>query len=154
MNLELQGKVALVLGAGGGLGRAIAIALAAEGATLALADIHDESLAQTEQEVKKRGAGALPLVWDLADLGKVDANVASIEQRFGAVDVLINITGGPPPTPAAGQDPQLWEKSFAAMILPVIAITDRVLPEMSRHSPASRRQPRRRLSRRKRAVRR
>ena len=46
------------------------------------------------------------------------------------MDILVNITGGPPPTPAAGQDPALWSKQFEAMVLSVIAITDRVLPKM------------------------
>jgi len=46
------------------------------------------------------------------------------------VDILINNTGGPPPTSAAGQDPALWAKQFQAMVLSVIAITDRVLPGM------------------------
>jgi 3-oxoacyl-[acyl-carrier protein] reductase len=43
---------------------------------------------------------------------------------------MVNITGGPPPSPAAGQDPALWTKHFQAMVLSVIAITDRVLPGM------------------------
>jgi 3-oxoacyl-[acyl-carrier protein] reductase len=46
------------------------------------------------------------------------------------VDILINNTGGPPPSTAAGQDPALWAKQFQAMVLSVIAITDRVLPGM------------------------
>src|SRR6185437_9996983 len=50
--------------------------------------------------------------------------------ELGAVDILVNITGGPPPTPANGQDPALWSKHFQAMVLSVIAITDRVLPGM------------------------
>jgi 3-oxoacyl-[acyl-carrier protein] reductase len=53
-----------------------------------------------------------------------------IEGQFGAVDVLINNTGGPPPTPATVQDPTLWSKSFHSMVLSVIAITDRVLAGM------------------------
>jgi len=44
------------------------------------------------------------------------------------VDILVNITGGPPPTPAVGQDLVLWRENFEAMILSVIAMTDRVLP--------------------------
>ena len=46
------------------------------------------------------------------------------------MDILINNTGGPPPSTAAGQDPALWAKQFQAMVLSVIAITDRVLPGM------------------------
>jgi 3-oxoacyl-[acyl-carrier protein] reductase len=60
----------------------------------------------------------------------IDANIAKIERTLGPVDVLVNNTGGPPPTPASGQDPALWLKHFESMVLSVIAITDRVLPGM------------------------
>jgi 3-oxoacyl-[acyl-carrier protein] reductase len=66
----------------------------------------------------------------LADLSVIDANIARIESELGPVDILINNTGGPPPTTAAGQDPALWAKQFQAMVVSVIAITDRVLPGM------------------------
>jgi 3-oxoacyl-[acyl-carrier protein] reductase len=66
----------------------------------------------------------------LADLSVIDANIARIESELGPVDILINNTGGPPPSTAAGQDPALWAKQFQAMVLSVIAITDRVLPGM------------------------
>jgi hypothetical protein len=56
--------------------------------------------------------------------------VAEVEKRLGPVDVLVNNTGGPPPTPAFGQDSALWSKYFQSMVLSVIAITDRVLPGM------------------------
>ncbi len=130
MDLGLQGKVALVLGAGGGLGGAIAASLAAEGAKLALADVSAEGLARTEAVVKAKGGQALSLVWDLADLAAIETNVARIEAELGPVAVLVNNTGGPPPTPASGQDPALWAKHFNAMVLSVIALTDRVLPGM------------------------
>jgi 3-oxoacyl-[acyl-carrier protein] reductase len=130
MNLGLQGKTALVLGGGGGLGRAIAKSLAAEGAKVAVADIDLEAANRSVQELKSAGASALALTWDLADLAVIEKNVGAIESGLGPVDVLVNITGGPPPTPAAGQDPALWNKHFQAMVLPVIAIADRVLPGM------------------------
>jgi 3-oxoacyl-[acyl-carrier protein] reductase len=82
------------------------------------------------QELEGAAAEALELVWDLADLAAIETNVSTIEHRFGSVDVLVNITGGPPPTPAAGQDPSLWSKFFQTMVLPIIATTDRVLPGM------------------------
>lgn len=49
---------------------------------------------------------------------------------LGPIDILINNTGGTPLTPAAGQDPALWQKSFNDMVLSLIAITDRALPGM------------------------
>lgn len=130
MDLGLKDKVALVLGAGGGLGGAIARSLAAEGAKLALADVSAEGLARIAAEVKGLGAEAITLEWDLADLAAIETNVARIEAELGPVQVLVNNTGGPPPTPAAGQDPTLWAKHFNAMVLSVIALTDRVLPGM------------------------
>lgn len=130
MDLGLKGKTALVLGAGGGLGGAIAKALAAEGAKLALADISAEGLARSADAVKAAGAEAMTLEWDLSDIAAIDGHVKRIEETLGPVLVLVNNTGGPPPTPASGQDPALWAKHFNAMVLSVIALTDRVLPGM------------------------
>lgn len=130
MDLGIQNRTGLVLGAGGGLGRAIACALAAEGVKVALGDIDASALQATVAAVEAAGGQAHAITWDLADLSVIDANVSQIEQVLGPVDILVNNTGGPPPTPASGQDPALWIKSFNAMVLPPIAITDRVLPGM------------------------
>lgn len=130
MDLELKGKTALVFGASGGLGGAIARALAAEGANLVLAGRNGEALTGIATELQKAGVEALPLVWDLSDLTLIEGHIAAIEQRFGTVDILINNTGGPPPTLVSGQSPELWSASFQSMVLSVIAITDRVLPGM------------------------
>lgn len=134
MNLGLGGKTALVLGGGGGLGRAISIALASEGANVAFADIEPNAIAGTQAALAETGVKSLGLIWDIADLSQIDANVSKIESDLGLVDILVNITGGPPPTSASGQDPALWSKHFQSMVLSVIAITDRVLPGMrARH---------------------
>ncbi len=130
MELGIRGRTALVLGGGGGLGSAIANALAGEGVKIAVADIDAGAVKRSVEQIEAHGGEALGLVWDLSDLTVVDKNVSAIEGGLGPVDVLVNITGGPPPTPAAGQDPKLWSKHFAAMVLSVIAITDRVLPNM------------------------
>ena len=130
MDLGINGKSALVLGAGGGLGGAIAKALAREGARVALADIASDAVERTVEDIRNEGGTALGLTWDLGDLSAIDDNVRTIEDAFGSVDILVNNTGGPPPTPAAGQDQELWSKSFQSMVLSVIALTDRVLPGM------------------------
>src|SRR5579863_208939 len=130
MDLGINGKTALVLGGGGGLGRAIALALAGEGVKVALADIAPDALATSIAAVAALGSMAHGITWDLADIGRVDAHIAEAERTLGPVDILVNNTGGPPPTSAAGQDPRLWAEQFNAMVLSVIAITDRVLPGM------------------------
>lgn len=130
MDLGLKNRTALVLGGGGGLGSAIAKTLASEGARVAVADISLEAAESTMADIQASGGKALALTWDFSNLGEADAHISAVEAAFGPVEVLVNNTGGPPPTPASGQDPALWSKHFQAMVLSVIAITDRVLPGM------------------------
>jgi 3-oxoacyl-[acyl-carrier protein] reductase len=130
VDIGIAGKTALVFGAAGGLGGGIARALAAEGAKIVVADINEDALAQTVADMRATGAEVHPVQWDLSDLSVIDSRIQSIEETFGSVDILVNNTGGPPPTPAAGQSVELWSKSFQSMVLSVIAITDRVLPGM------------------------
>jgi 3-oxoacyl-[acyl-carrier protein] reductase len=130
MDLGLSGKTALVLGASSGLGRAIALGLAGEGANVAVAARNEAALAALAGEIEALGVRALPVRWDLADLSVIDANVAAVEASLGPVDILINNTGGPPPTTASGQSTELWTAQFQAMVASVIATTDRVLPGM------------------------
>jgi 3-oxoacyl-[acyl-carrier protein] reductase len=130
VDFGLKNKTALVLGAGGGLGGAIARSLANEGANLALADIARDSLEATAKSIEHSGAKTLELQWDLGDPTVIEDRISKIEDSFGGVDILVNNTGGPPPTPAHGQSPDVWRKHFESMVLSVIAITDRVLPNM------------------------
>ncbi|RFB85313.1 3-oxoacyl-ACP reductase [Rhizobium leguminosarum bv. trifolii] len=130
MDLGLTDKTALVLGAGGGLGSAIAARLAREGARIAAADIDLAAAQKTAAAIESEGGKALALQWDLADLASIDAHVTAIERGFGTVDILINNTGGPPPTTASGQDADIWNRYFQSMVLSVISIADRVLPGM------------------------
>ncbi len=130
MDLGITGRTALVLGASGGLGGAIAVRLAEEGANVAVAGRSADALTATAAAIEKSGAKAVPLVWDLGVLDLIDSSVAEVERALGSVDILVNNTGGPPPTTAAGQDASTWRTSFEQMILSVIALTDRVLPGM------------------------
>ncbi len=130
MDLGLKNKTALVLAGGGGLGRAIAISLANEGANIAIAGVHRASIEATQAELAPACVKSIILEWDLADLTVIDGNICRVEQELGLVDILINNTGGPPPTTAAGQSVELWTKHFQSMVLSIIATTDRVLPAM------------------------
>src|SRR5215472_5649966 len=127
MDLGLKGKTALVLAGGGGLGRAIAKSLATEGANVAVAGIGPTSIDGTVADLKAIGGKCMGLIWDLADLSVIDANISRIEGELGPIDVLVNNTGGPPPATAAGQDIALWATQFRSMVLSIIAITDRVV---------------------------
>lgn len=95
MDLGLKGKVAAVTGGSKGIGRAVALALAAEGAEIALCARGKEELSRTAAEIEKRGVGALAIQ---ADLAKPDGPRRFIEKtikRFGRIDLLINNLGGP-----------------------------------------------------------
>lgn len=130
MDFGIEGKTALVLGAGGGLGGAIAQALAAEGVRVAVADRSAEAAERTIADIRAAGGDAMPVTWDLGNLSLIEPRVAEVEAAFGPVDILVNNTGGPKPSPVVGQDAALWQDSFQSMVLSVIALTDRVLPGM------------------------
>lgn len=130
MDLGLTGRRALVLGAGGGLGGAIACKLGAEGAVVVAADINDEAANETAEAVDAVGGKAKSMRWDLAEHHAIDEHISRIESELGPVDILVAITGGPPPGPASGQPTETWRKHFDAMILSVMATADRVLPGM------------------------
>jgi 3-oxoacyl-[acyl-carrier protein] reductase len=130
MDLGISGKCALVLGAGGGLGGAIAQTLAAEGAKVVVADIDGDAASRTADTINAAGGEAFSIKWDIGDLSVIDKNVSEIEGRYGHVAILVNNTGGPPPTTVSGQSPEQWSKFFQSMVLSVIALTDRVLPIM------------------------
>lgn len=126
MDMGISGKTALVFGGGGGLGGAIAQSLAAEGARVIVADIDADAATRTASAITAAGGDARALQWDIGDLTVLADRLAQI----GAVDVLVNNTGGPPPTPAHGQSPENWSKYFDSMVRSVIAVTDAVLPGM------------------------
>jgi 3-oxoacyl-[acyl-carrier protein] reductase len=130
MDLGLQGKVALIFGASGGLGGAMASTLATEGAKVVLAGRNGAALANLAGDLRAKGAEVLELAWDLADLSVIEPNFVQIESAFGPVDILVNNTGGPPPSTAANVAAEVWEQHFHAMVVSVIKITDRALPQM------------------------
>lgn len=130
MDLGIKNKTALVLGGGGGLGSAIAWSLAQEGAKVVVADLNGDAAAATADRIKAQGLAAHALQWDLRALDAFDGQVGWIEANVGPVDILVNNTGGPPPTPSSGQPADLWREQFEGMVLSVIKLTDRVLPGM------------------------
>jgi 3-oxoacyl-[acyl-carrier protein] reductase len=130
MDLGIEGKVALVLSAGGGLGRMIAVALAKEGASLAVADRNEDSLAKTVAQIEATGVRAVSRSLDLMDIEALSSFVTRINGELGGVDILVNISGGPPPTTAANVSPEQWIKEFRAMVVSIMHVTDLVLPGM------------------------
>lgn len=96
----LHGKVAVVTGAGPGLGGIIAQAMARQGAHLVICDINKEALHATQEAVAALGAQCLALECDVSDSAAVDQMFAQAGQRFGTVDVLVNNAARVPSSPA------------------------------------------------------
>lgn len=130
MDLGIRGKTALVLSATGGLGSAIALSLAREGAAVAVTGRRHDALAQIAAQIEANGARAIAESLDLTDLTLLTSFVTRIDREFGGVDILVNMSGGPPPTTAAGVPPEQWTKQFQSMVLSIIHVTDLVLPGM------------------------
>jgi short-subunit dehydrogenase len=91
--LSLRGAVAVVTGAGGGIGGAIARNLARSGCHLALADVQAESLAQTAQAARQAGVEVSEHVFDIADASAIAGFPEIVEERHGRVTILVNCAG-------------------------------------------------------------
>src|ERR1700728_2984914 len=130
MDLQIKGKTALVFGGSKGIGRGIAEALAAEGVAVAIVARTKETIDRTVAEMTGSGARAIGFAADLANWSATEAAVESARKQLGPIDILVNNSGGPPPSGAAGVKPELWEAQFHAMVLPLFRITDMLLPAM------------------------
>ncbi|KAJ04267.1 SDR family oxidoreductase [Sulfitobacter mediterraneus] len=125
MDLELNGKRALVLGASRGLGMAIAKSLAAEGATVFAAARSRDKIADWAQGM----TDVTPLALDLADLPQVDGVVDAL-LKDGGVDIIVNNGGGPPPGTAQSAERGQWLTHFEAMAANLFHLNTRLLPAM------------------------
>ena len=150
MDLGLVGRVALVTGAGRGIGKAIALTLAGEGARVAVNDYYQERADAVAQEIatvltlQAEGAEALGVQADVTDAGAVRAMVAATVERFGRLDILVNNAGIPAAAGLGGQPggggfsgplfkdtgPDDWRRTMEVITLGVLNCSHAVLPHM------------------------
>lgn len=126
MDLGLENRRALVTGASRGLGRAIASALAAEGAEVVAVARNLEQLNELAAATPPGRGIILARACDLADAAAIDSLGTVLRQA----DILVLNTGGPPPGPAADTSDTVWSRQFEAMFLSVVRLTRLALPGM------------------------
>lgn len=107
---SLEGKKALVTGAGRGLGRAIAVALAERGADVAVWARHEEELRQTAELIRAAGRRAAIRVVDVSDTTALDEAVRQTAEQLGGLDILVNNAGVNHPAPALEITEEIWDR--------------------------------------------
>jgi 3-oxoacyl-[acyl-carrier protein] reductase len=131
MDLGLEGKVALVMAASKGLGKAVATELAREGASVVISSRDEETLAQTAAEIAdETGAEVDPRAADITRAQEIQALVSHAADRFGGLDVLVNNTGGPPAGTFEDFGDEDWQAAFELVLLSLIRAVRGVLPLM------------------------
>src|SRR5438067_2603240 len=129
MDLGLRGRIALVAGASRGLGRAVAEALAAEGAELVLCSRGEGPLREAADAIERAsGVRVVACPANLGDPAQVERVIDAALGTFGRVDVLVTNTGGPPPGPFASHSREAWHEAVRQLRDSVLARTRAVLP--------------------------
>lgn len=112
MTSHFKNKVALVTGAGSGVGRAVALALTEEGAAVALLGRRVEALEDTAREIAAAGGSSLSVVADVSDAAAVESAVAQTLAQFGRIDFLVNAAGVLALGPVTKMTTEDWDRMF------------------------------------------
>ncbi len=131
MDTGLQGRVAIVAASSKGIGRATALALAAEGANLALCARHPEALNQVAEEARRaHGVEVYTEMFDVSDDARVRQFVEAVHGRFGRIDVCVTNAGGPPAKPFAETTMAEWDRAYQLNLRSIVSFAHAVLPHM------------------------
>ena len=126
----LTGKVAIVTGAGRGIGEAIALAYAEAGANVVCAARSVDQIEDTAEKVRERGGEALAVQCDVLERAQLENLVAATLDEFGRIDVLVNNAGGFPPKPALRTSEKEFEAAFRFNVTTAFVLTRLVVPKM------------------------
>jgi 3-oxoacyl-[acyl-carrier protein] reductase len=132
MELGIRGRVALVTGASAGLGKAVALALAAEGVTLAIGARREDELRAVADRAKTLGAtDARVFTVDLNDSRSIRSLVSRVNDSFGEIDILVANSGGPKPGTYTQMKLEDWDTAYRDVLRNTLEMIDAVLPAMT-----------------------
>jgi len=132
----IRDKKALVTGAASGIGRAVALALAREGADLYLIDINNDKLAATADEARQLGASVETRLCDLSDPKQITIAVNSLISTWGRLDILVNNAGTAHYGPTHEMTADQWNRILAVNLLAPIQLVRELLPTLTAQAEA------------------
>jgi 3-oxoacyl-[acyl-carrier protein] reductase len=127
---SLKGKIALVTGAGKGIGKAIALALAKEGVHVGLIARTEKDVATVAGEIKELGVNAAYAAADVSNRSELESSVKKINAELGSIDILINNAGTGTFGKFLDLEPEVWENQVRVNLFGVYYATRAVLPAM------------------------
>ncbi|MBD1930354.1 MULTISPECIES: non-ribosomal peptide synthetase [Cyanophyceae] len=130
-NLPLAGKVAIVTGGGRGIGRAIALKLAEQGAHVAVVARSSAQLEETTAQIREIGGETIAIPTDISDLDRVKGMVESVVSQFGGLDILVNNAGITGFAALANSDPAQWRHIVEVNLFGTYYCCRSVIPHLS-----------------------
>ncbi|MFQ5700244.1 MAG: SDR family NAD(P)-dependent oxidoreductase [Acidobacteriota bacterium] len=127
---RLEGRIALITGGGGGIGRAIALRFAREGAKVVVAGRRSDPLQETVAEIRDRGGTATLVRGDVSKADKVELMVQGAIYNFGGLDILVNNAGMFIEGTIADLDERKWDRLFGANLKGAYLVSRQALPAM------------------------
>jgi 2-hydroxycyclohexanecarboxyl-CoA dehydrogenase len=128
--MRIKDKVALVTGGGRGIGHAICLRLAEEGARVAVVDILEDEAHKTATEIRAKGGQAMVMKTDVTELDQVRACIQTITDTWGQIDILVNNAGWDKIEPFIESKPETWERVIAINLKGPISFCHAVIPQM------------------------
>lgn len=133
MDLGLKDRVAIVAAASQGLGKAVALGLAREGAKVAICARTESSLIRAAEEIRKEtGVEVLARPFDVTDYEQVRSFVSETSDRFGRVDICVTNAGGPPSKPFSETTVEDWQAAVNLNLMSTLYFVREVLPLMQK----------------------